>query len=48
MASVQRNEPARVLLANGLPAYTRNRRITQSDLNQYGSRAKALEAKKGF
>jgi hypothetical protein len=44
MASVQRNEPARVLLANGLPAFTRDRRIRQSDINRHGSAALARQA----
>jgi hypothetical protein len=39
------HEGVRVTLANGLPAYTRNRRVTQSDINRHGSRAKALEAR---
>jgi hypothetical protein len=44
MASVQRNEPARVLLANGLPAFTRDRRIRQSDINRHGSATLARQA----
>lgn len=34
-----------VTLANGLPAYTRDRRIRQSDIDRYGSAALARKAK---
>lgn len=36
-----------VTLADGRPAWERNRRVTQTMLNQYGSRDKALAALEG-
>lgn len=39
----QHGQPARVLLANGLPAFTRDLRIRQSDINAYGSAEKARQ-----
>jgi hypothetical protein len=41
------HRPAIVTLADGQPAWARNRRVTQSDINQYGSRANALAAREG-
>lgn len=37
-----------VTLANGLPAWTRNRRVTQSMIDRYGSREQALAAMEGM
>ena len=40
----QSSPQAIVLLANGLPAFTRDRRIRQSHINAYGSAALARQA----
>ena len=41
---INRDRKPLVTLANGQPAWTRNRRVTQSMINEHGSRAAALAA----